>query len=180
MLSFTQLGPVLTGLHFFVRYKVNVHLSHDMSKSTKWVCAQRTQISLGIRPVWSESLLSTWRKLRSFIHVNPPWSSGRLPEMSPKILIKHTTFRKFEISLIWIKIFSIYSIHFWKTSLKWKENLPDALLKLITCMVLSYPLRLWSDWVDAQVDLTRADLSLHWAHTHSVGFVMSRLIFPIF
>ena len=40
--------------------------------------------------------------------------------------------------------------------------------------VLSYPLsaqrRLWSDWADAQ-----ADLSLHWAHTHFVGFVMRRL-----
>ena len=40
--------------------------------------------------------------------------------------------------------------------------------------VLSYPLstrrRLWSDWADAQ-----ADLSLrwaHWAHSHFVGFVM--------
>ena len=31
--------------------------------------------------------------------------------------------------------------------------------------------RLWSDWVDAQ-----ADLSLRWAHSHFVGFVMSRLI----
>ena len=30
--------------------------------------------------------------------------------------------------------------------------------------------RLWSDWVDAQ-----ADLSLRWAQTHFVGFVMSRL-----
>ena len=45
---------------------------------------------------------------------------------------------------------------------------------------LSYPLsakrRLWSDWADAH-----ADLSLRWAHTHFVGFVMSRLIcnFPI-
>ena len=29
----------------------------------------------------------------------------------------------------------------------------------------------WSDWADAQ-----ADLSLHWAHTHFVGFVMSQLI----
>ena len=42
--------------------------------------------------------------------------------------------------------------------------------------VLSYPLstqrRLWSDWVDAQ-----ADLSLRRAHTHFVGFVMSRLIY---
>ena len=40
---------------------------------------------------------------------------------------------------------------------------------------LSYPLsaqrRLWSDWTDAQ-----ADLSLRWAHTHFVGFVMSWLI----
>ena len=42
--------------------------------------------------------------------------------------------------------------------------------------VLSYPLsaqrRLWSVWADAQ-----ADLSLCWAHTHFVGFVMSWLIF---
>ena len=41
--------------------------------------------------------------------------------------------------------------------------------------VLSYPLsaqrRLWSDWADAQ-----ADLSLRWAHTHFVGFVTSWLI----
>ena len=38
--------------------------------------------------------------------------------------------------------------------------------------VLSYPLsaqwRLSSDWADAQ-----ADLSLRWAHSHFVGFVMS-------
>ena len=40
--------------------------------------------------------------------------------------------------------------------------------------VLSHPLsaqqRLWSDWADAQ-----ADLSLRWAHSHFVGFVMSWL-----
>ena len=40
--------------------------------------------------------------------------------------------------------------------------------------VLSYPLSaqrsLWSDWADAQ-----ADLSLRWAHSHFVGFVMWRL-----
>ena len=40
--------------------------------------------------------------------------------------------------------------------------------------VLSYSLsaqrRLWSDWADAQ-----ADLSLRWAHTHFVGFVMTWL-----
>ena len=45
--------------------------------------------------------------------------------------------------------------------------------------VLSYPLnaqrRLWSDWADAQ-----ADLSLRWAHSHCVGFVMRRLIYVRF
>ena len=30
----------------------------------------------------------------------------------------------------------------------------------------------WSDWVDAQ-----ADLSLRWVHSHFVGFVMRRLIY---
>ena len=42
--------------------------------------------------------------------------------------------------------------------------------------VLSYPLsaqrRLWSDWADAQ-----ADLSHRWVHSHFVGFVMPQLIF---
>ena len=34
--------------------------------------------------------------------------------------------------------------------------------------------RLWSDWADAQ-----ADLSLRWAHNHIVGFVMRRLIYSV-
>ena len=45
--------------------------------------------------------------------------------------------------------------------------------------VLSYPLsaqrRLWSDWVDAQ-----AYLSLRWALSHFVGFVMRWLIYTCF
>ena len=44
--------------------------------------------------------------------------------------------------------------------------------------VLSNPMsaqrRLWSDWADAQ-----ADLSLRWAHTHFVGFVMSWLNYEV-
>ena len=37
-----------------------------MTKPTKWhVRPAKTQISLGIRLVWSESLLSAWRKLGS-------------------------------------------------------------------------------------------------------------------
>ena len=56
---------------------------------------------------------------------------------------------------------------------------PPSLIRVIAvpmkkAWVLSYPLstqqRLWSDWADAQ-----ADLSLRWVHTHFVGFVMSWL-----
>ena len=37
---------------------------HD--KTNKWHVRQaKTQISLGIRPVWSEASLSTWRKFGS-------------------------------------------------------------------------------------------------------------------
>ena len=57
---------------------------------------------------------------------------------------------------------------------------PSSLIRVFAvrmkkAWVLNYPLsaqrRLRSDWADAQ-----ADLSLRWAHTHFVGFVMSRLI----
>ena len=57
---------------------------------------------------------------------------------------------------------------------------PPSLIRVFTVRmkkpwVFSYPLsaqqRLWSDWAD-----TQADLSLRWAHTHFVGFVMSWLI----
>ena len=59
-------------------------------------------------------------------------------------------------------------------------HLPSLIRVFAVCIkrawVLSYRLRaqrrFWSDWRDAQ-----AGLSLRWAHTHFVGFVMSRLIY---
>ena len=50
----------------FSDYLEQSNLSHLMTKPTKWhVRPAKTQIILGIRPVWSESSLSAWRKLRS-------------------------------------------------------------------------------------------------------------------
>ena len=73
----------------------------------------------------------------SCIHVIPPWSSWRPQEMSHKILLKYITFyQNFEISRKWMKNILIYSIHFSKTSRKWKKSLPDTILKFITCMLL--------------------------------------------
>ena len=57
-----------------------INLSRDMSKPTKWLCAQRRQISLGIRPVWSEpSLCVQWvAKDPTFLHAYPG-SDGSVP-----------------------------------------------------------------------------------------------------
>ena len=55
---------------------------------------------------------------------------------------------------------------------------PSLITVFAVCMkkawVLSYPQsaqrRLWTEWADAQ-----SDLSFHWAHSHFIGFVMRRL-----
>ena len=57
-----------------------------MTKPTKWhVRSSKTQISLGVRPVWSESSLSTWRKLGSltthWAHSEDSDQTGRMPRL---------------------------------------------------------------------------------------------------
>ena len=76
---------------------------HDKTNSVT-VCPSKTQISLGIRPDWSESSLSAWRKLGSLA---THWAHSEDSDQTGR---------------------------------------------------------------DAQ-----ADLSLRWAHSHLVGFVMRRL-----
>ena len=54
-----------------------------MTKPTKWpLCLTKTQISLGIRLVWSESSLSAWRKLGSlatrWLHREDSDQTGRM------------------------------------------------------------------------------------------------------
>ena len=60
--------------------------SRLVTKPTKWhVRPAKTQISLGIRPVWSESSLSAWRKLRSLAthlaHSKDSDQTGRMPRL---------------------------------------------------------------------------------------------------
>ena len=62
------------------------HLSRLMTKTTTWlVRPAKTQISLGIRPVWSESSLSAWRKLGSlathWAHSEDSDRTGRMPRL---------------------------------------------------------------------------------------------------
>ena len=89
-----QVMILLQGLNWFkpdVRiilfWKIGqVHLNSLMTKPTKWpVRPAKTQIRLGIRPVWSESLLFTWRKPGSWA---TQWAysedsdrTGRMPRL---------------------------------------------------------------------------------------------------
>ena len=46
----------------------HLNLSHHLTKPTRWsVCPAKTLISYSICTIWSESLLSTWRKLGSLV-----------------------------------------------------------------------------------------------------------------
>ena len=74
----------------------------------------------------------------------------------------------------------VSAVTIWAAS--WQNQHPPSLIRVFAvrmkkAWVLSYPLsaqrRLWSDWADAQ-----ADLSLRWAHSHFVGFVTRRLMWP--
>ena len=52
------------------KWRVSKIKSRSTTKSTKWhVCLANTQISLGIHPVWSESWLSTYRDIGTWLPI---------------------------------------------------------------------------------------------------------------
>ena len=62
------------------------NMSRLMTNATKWhLRPAKTQISLGIRPVWSESSLSAWRKLGSlpthWAYIEDSDQTGRMPRL---------------------------------------------------------------------------------------------------
>ena len=61
-------------------------MSRRMTKPTKWpVYPAKTQISLGIRPVWSESSLSAWRNIGPlttyWAHSEDSDQTGQMPRL---------------------------------------------------------------------------------------------------
>ena len=105
--------------HFiFLFIEFNAHLSDDMTKPTKWVCAQRRQISLGIRPVWSESSLSAWRNLGSLaVHCTHSEDSDQTWRMPRLICLRwaHTHFVGFVMS--WLMYYFVLDL--WLT---WQQT----------------------------------------------------------
>ena len=127
--------------------------------------AQRRLIWLGGCPVWSESSLGA-RAIHDAAHINVIVLSLQQTKdnrLSATLTIWAATWQNQQSECApsedsdqpghppsLIRVFAMRSMGSWR-------------LQLSSCGQR----RLWSDW---------ADLSLRWAHTHFVGFVMSRLI----
>ena len=77
---------VLLSICFCAFMSLVNQMSRLTTKPTKWhVRPAKTQISLGIHPVWSESSLSAWRKLGSlathWAHSEDSDQTGRMPRL---------------------------------------------------------------------------------------------------
>ena len=77
--------------HLYLTSLLDRHMSCLMTKPAKWyVRPLETQISLGVRPVWSESLLSTWWSTGSsathWAHWEDSDQTGQMPCWSEALL----------------------------------------------------------------------------------------------
>ena len=160
--------------------KIVCYVSRVTIKPTIWhVRPAKTQISLGICPVWSESSLSAWRNIKSLathwagerggsvVECRTPEREVRGSRPTAAVLCpwaRHFTPRKYWLITQEAMAPSRYDWKIVDWDVKPQHNQPTN--------PLSAQQRLWSDRADAQ-----ADSSLRWAHTsHFVGFVMLQLM----
>ena len=154
-----------------------VDMSQDMTKPTKWVCAQKR-----LRSAWSESSLGA-QALCCFCHVAAHILSVKLGLEHPATSIKgmrvQSRFRLASISALYNQNRRCPLEDIWAASWQNQQNgcapsedsdqpgHPPSLIRVFTvCMVnawvIRYPLsaqrRLWSAWADAQADLSLISL----------------------
>ena len=108
-----------------------------MTKPTKWpLRSAKTQINLGIRPVWSESLLSAWRSIWSlathWVHCKGSDQTVQMPRLIWVFAGRRGHFVGFVVlQLIWwcrfsryflqiFQYFILYQHHFLKSGTPWR------------------------------------------------------------
>ena len=107
---------------------LSIHLSCLMTKPAKWhVHPTKTQISLGIHPVWSESSLCTqWvAKDPNFLHGDSKDSdqTGQMPRLI-QVFAGHTViFSGFVMRWLICLQLLFYTLNLLDALLSWKENL---------------------------------------------------------
>ena len=126
------------------------------------MCPAKTQISLGVRPVWSESLLSAWRKLGSlathWAHSEDSDQTGRMPRLI--WVFAGCTCQYVGFIMRWltsvIRVQFYLSLHMTKPT-KWLVHPTKTPISLGICPVWSV-VSVWmkKPWVFQ---------ALHWAHS---------------
>ena len=137
----------------------------------------KTQISLGIRPVWSESSLSAWRKpgplVTYWAHSEDSDQTGRMPRLIWVFAGRIATLLVLSRGSSFVRYHNWASV--WQNQqnnlctqrslrLAWASAQSDQ-SSLCAQWVAKDPMPLhmdsenWSDWAD-----TQAGLILHWAH----------------
>ena len=126
-------------------------MSRLMTKPTKWhVRPAKTQISLGIGPVWSETLLSAWRKLGSlatrWAHSEDSDQTGQMPRLIP-VFARRTV---------------ILLVLSWGGSYTFRETL-----------LLRHPTYFWSCWILLHVqycymfNIVRHKIMFNWSRENT-------------
>ena len=147
-----------------------------MTKPTKWpVLPLKTLISLGVRPVWSESLLSAWRKFGFLVAQQRLWSAWIRPgwlvftgctgHFVSFVFAECTShFIGFVMGQLILKIENVTMEQIWATSWQNQQNGMCA------------QRRLSSAWVSVQSDQSSlsawrklGSLATHWVHQSSLS-----------
>ena len=139
-----------------------LYMSHLTTKPTKWLCAHQR-----LRSAWAsaQSKCSCWRKsMQEKESIMVVRCELKIPSLW--ITVQH---HSASLRMPTVTLMTEFSI--WTS----QPLISDFAVRMKKAWVLSYPLSQsedWLDWVDAQ-----ADLSLQWAQSHFVGFVMRRSIY---
>ena len=138
-----------------------------MTKPTKWpLRPAKTQISLCIRPVWSESSLSTWRNIGSsathWAHCEDSDQTGRMPR------------------LIWV--FAGHKSHFVGFVMRW---LTFRKFILIFATGLRNKAHFWRPcslalWLQSQGSLVRAPALPHTGYTCNLRHISHEIMYMVF
>ena len=127
------------------------HVTLVSVSTNPWLCAQRRQISLRIRPVWSESSLSAWRSTEPlathWAHSKNSDQTGRMPRLiwvflnnllKKKRIIKLREYRFLNYSIIQIICQCALTSHFFKfafcqicVAIFWSQSFQHTPLKIL-------------------------------------------------
>ena len=176
----------------FCLYCSRLNWSRLMTKPTKWhVGPAKTQISLGIRPVWSEFWLSAWRKLGSLAtladaqaDLSLRWAHSHFVGFVMRQLkFVWVPFpfgvlgRMFEFDCIgsWSLPFHLFLAHLSRRLTRWAYSIPMLWRPLSSLSTMFKKLLLWNRLANQSqivcgTSLGRGNESLYkWSRSHDQG-----------